>query len=77
MSALGQEQTLPVHLAMSALPPKADIERHLVDQREQPVWNLKAERLRGLEIDGQFELPRLLNGKIGRLGGRAFRKGRR
>src|SRR5215831_10633306 len=28
MSALGQERTSPVHLAMSALPPKADIERH-------------------------------------------------
>src|SRR5215831_18885080 len=25
---LGQEQTSPVYLAMSALPPKADIERH-------------------------------------------------
>jgi len=25
MSALGQERTLAVHLAMSALPPKADI----------------------------------------------------
>jgi hypothetical protein len=29
---------------------------------------LEAERLGGLEIDGQFELRWLLNGKIGRLG---------
>jgi len=28
MSALGQERTSPVQLAMSALPPNADIERH-------------------------------------------------
>jgi hypothetical protein len=28
----------------------------------------QAERLRGLEVDGQFELRWLLNGKIGRLG---------
>jgi hypothetical protein len=41
---------------------------HLVGKREQPVWNLEAERLGGLEIDGQFKLRRLLNGKIGRLG---------
>ena len=27
MSAMGQERTSPVHLAMSALPPKADIDR--------------------------------------------------
>src|SRR5262249_37930493 len=40
---------------------------HLVGEGEQPVWDLEAERLGGLEIDGQFELRRLLNGKIGRL----------
>jgi hypothetical protein len=41
---------------------------HLVGNREQLVWNLEAKRLGGLEIDGQLELRRLLNGKIGRLG---------
>ena len=29
MSALGQKLTSPAYLAMSALPPKADIERHV------------------------------------------------
>src|SRR5215471_181520 len=41
---------------------------HLVGEREQPVRNLEAKRLRGLEIDGQFELRWPLNGKISRLG---------
>jgi len=41
---------------------------HLVGQREQLVRNLEAKWLGGLEVDGQFELRRLLNGKIGRLG---------
>ena len=40
---------------------------HLVGEREQPVRNLEAERLRRLEIDDQFELRWLLNGKIGGL----------
>jgi hypothetical protein len=35
--------------------------------QEQLVWNLEAQRLGGLAIDGQFELRWLLNGKIGRL----------
>src|SRR5215469_15798200 len=41
---------------------------HLVGDGNQFVWNLEAERLGGLEIDGQFKLRRLLNRKIGRLG---------
>src|SRR5262249_40524714 len=31
---------------------------HLVGEREQPVWNLEAERLGGLEVDHQLELGR-------------------
>jgi hypothetical protein len=36
-------------------------------RQEQLVWNLEAQRLGGLAIDGHFELRWLLNGKIGRL----------
>ena len=39
---------------------------HLVGEREQPVGNLEAERLRGLEIDGQLEFVRQLDRQIGR-----------
>ena len=39
---------------------------HLVGEREQFRWHFQAEGL--LEIDGQFELRWLLNGKISRLG---------
>src|SRR5262249_44790499 len=41
---------------------------HLVGDGDQFVWNLEAERLGGLKVDGQFELRWLLNGKISRLG---------
>src|SRR5262249_24447165 len=41
---------------------------HLVRECEQLVRNIEAERLCSLEIDSQFELRWLLNGKIGRLG---------
>jgi hypothetical protein len=37
VSVVGQERTSPVHLAMSALPPKADIERHDWDVRFVPI----------------------------------------
>src|SRR5262245_31186621 len=40
---------------------------HLVGEREQSVRNLEAERLRRLDVDGQFKFRGLLNGKIGRL----------
>ena len=40
---------------------------HLVGKGDQLVWNLEAEHLGGLEIEGQFELRWLLNGKIGGL----------
>ena len=32
---------------------------HLIGEREQPVRNLKAERLGGLNIDHQFDFRRL------------------
>ena len=41
MSALGQEQTSLRHLAMSALPPKADIERHDQHVRFVPKADLR------------------------------------
>src|SRR5262249_6143131 len=37
---------------------------HFVGEREQLVWNLEAKRLGGLEIDGQFELCRILHWKV-------------
>jgi hypothetical protein len=38
---------------------------HIVGEREQPVGNLEAERLRGLEVDGQFELRGLYDRQVG------------
>ena len=40
---------------------------HLVGARRQAGWHLQAEGLRGLEIDDQLELGRLLNRQITRL----------
>jgi hypothetical protein len=40
MSALGQKQTLPSEIAMSALPPKADIGRRQFDVRFVPKENV-------------------------------------
>src|SRR6516164_244523 len=40
---------------------------HLVGQREQLVRHFEAERLGGLEIDGEFDLGRLLDRQIARL----------
>jgi hypothetical protein len=67
---------------MSALPPKADINRgdrhvcfvadighsfdYLVGAGEQIVRNYKAERFGRLEIDNGLELGRLHNRKVGR-----------
>src|SRR5215831_3929736 len=39
---------------------------HLIGEREQPVWNLEAERLRGLEVDDQLEFGRHQHGQVGR-----------
>ena len=53
--------------------PKADIRiatdlfDHLVGAGEQRGRHVEAHRLRGLEVDGQFELSRRLYRKIGRL----------
>src|SRR5215831_4809328 len=44
-----------------------DLFNHLVGGREQPVGNLEAERLCGLEIDRQLVLDRVLHRKVGRL----------
>jgi hypothetical protein len=41
---------------------------HLVRPEQQRLRNREAERLRGLEIDHQLELRRLLDGEIGGLG---------
>src|SRR5262245_31532808 len=41
---------------------------HLVGAGEQHRWDVEAERLRGLEVDHQLELGRLLNWKISGLG---------
>ena len=41
---------------------------HLVGPGEQRLRHIEAERLGGLEVDGQFKFRRLLNGKIGRFG---------
>src|SRR5262249_2737515 len=40
---------------------------HLVGEREQLVWNLEAERLRGLEVDRELVLGRCLYRQVGRL----------
>src|SRR5215210_5955805 len=40
---------------------------HFVGAVEQRQWDGEAERLRGFEIDHQFELGRQLHGKIARL----------
>jgi hypothetical protein len=37
--------------------------KHLVGAGEERRWHVEAERLRGLEVDGQFELRWLLNGR--------------
>jgi hypothetical protein len=37
---------------------------HLVGTGEQPSWYANAERLRGLEVDGEFVLVRTLHGQI-------------
>src|SRR5215470_12505199 len=38
---------------------------HLISARQQRRHDCQAERLRRLEVDDQFELRRLLDGKIG------------
>src|SRR5207244_1653128 len=41
---------------------------HLVGARQQRGWNGDAERLRGLQVDDQFEFGRLFHREIGRFG---------
>ena len=38
---------------------------HLVDEQKERVWDRKPKCFRGLEIDSQVELGRLLNGQVG------------
>jgi hypothetical protein len=40
----------------------------LVRPQQQRLWDRKAERLGGLEIDDQFELRGLLDGEVGGFG---------
>jgi hypothetical protein len=40
MSALGQKQTSRSEIAMSALPPKADINRRIIDVRFVPIADI-------------------------------------
>src|SRR5215831_11055769 len=40
---------------------------HLVGEREQPVRNLEAERLGGLEVDAQLDFRGLYHRQVGRL----------
>src|SRR6516162_9113927 len=46
---------------------KAPLFDHLVGGYQQRRWHLQVEGLRGLEVDDQFELDRLLYGQIGGL----------
>src|SRR6516225_8212780 len=56
---------------MSALPPKADIVTlfdHLVGNREHRRRHLDIKSARRLQVDGEIEFSRLLNGEVGRFG---------
>ena len=82
MSALGQKRTWRDQIAMSALPPKADIRwhdlnvrfvrrstdlfDHFIGSHQQGRWNRKAESLRGSKVDDRFKVDRCLHRKIGR-----------
>jgi hypothetical protein len=57
---LGQKET-------HAPQQKASLFDHLVGALQERLRNCQTEGLRGLEIDGKFELGRLLNGNIGGL----------
>src|SRR5262249_33049590 len=56
-----------MHCHAAACTGCTDLFNHLVGGREQPVGNLEAERLCGLEIDRQLVLDRVLHRKVGRL----------
>jgi hypothetical protein len=34
---------------------------HRVGEREQPIWHIQTEQVRGIKVDYQFELCRLLD----------------
>jgi hypothetical protein len=50
---------------------KVSLLNYLVGRGEQRLRHFEAERLRGLEIDVQFKLCRLLHWQVGRLASRA------
>src|SRR5262245_8011432 len=50
-----------------AIPPSTLSFNHLIGEREQPVWNLQAKRLRHDQVNDEVELGRLPDPKIGGL----------
>src|SRR5262249_47300901 len=67
-SACGQMQKLPSVGKFHFEPPSPFTSLdHLVGASEQGWGNVKADRVRGLEIDHQFEPGRLLDRKIARV----------
>jgi hypothetical protein len=55
-----------VPISTKVHPSKKALFYHLVRGRKQRLRDSKAERLGGLQVDGKFELGRLLDRKIGR-----------
>ena len=63
--ALNDQKPLRVH-GRSSL--SAHLLNHLVRPRQHGPWDGQPERLRGLQVEGQFELGRLLDRQVRRPG---------